>query len=102
MVEDGAMVTVTCSAISHTQSTIRWEQITASSQIRDKTSGARIYHSSGDLNITSTSSINFTSNDINGYSKFCCTAINNVGMGTKCLNFTETGKLCVRDHTKQA
>ena len=38
----------------------------------------------------------FTANDINGFSKFCCTANNGVGMDAReCLNFTETGTLCV-------
>lgn len=42
---------------------------------RNKTSGARRNHSSGDLSTTLTSTINLTANDINGFSKFCCTAI---------------------------
>ena len=39
----------------------------------------------------SLSTTNFTNEDINGFSTFCCGASNDIGMTTSCLNFTETG-----------
>ena len=92
MVEENVMVTVTCLVTSNPQSTISWEQVTATDKT-DTTDRAmtQVLPNNG-LNTVSSSSITFTNDDINGFSKFCCNASNSIGPAERCLNFTETGK----------
>ena len=86
------MVVVTCSVTSNPQSTISWEQVTAT-DTTDKTDRAMTQVlTSNHFNTVSSSSITFTNDDINGFSKFCCSASNSIGAATRCLNFTETGR----------
>ena len=92
MVEENVMVMVTCLVTSNPQSTISWEQVTATDKT-DTTDRAmtQVLPNNG-LNTVSSSSITFTNDDINGFSKFCCSASNSIGPAARCLNFTETGK----------
>ena len=87
------MVTVTCLVTSKPQSNISWEQITANNRtdiITDRVTTSAPANSS--LSTVSSSTLNFTNEDVNGFSTFCCSASNDIGMTTSCLNFTETGK----------
>ena len=90
MVRENTMVTVTCLVTSNPPSTISWEQVTASDST-DKTDRAiTSVLTNNQFNTTSSSAL--TNDDINGFSKFCCSASNDIGTAMKCLNFTETGK----------
>ena len=72
MVGENAMVTVTCSVTSNPQSTISWEQVTAT-DTTDKTHRAMTQVLVDNrFNTVSLSTISFTNDDINGFSKFCC------------------------------
>ena len=87
-VDDDAMIMVSCTVRSHPQSAISWEQITALSEIIDRTSVAATEHSTGgNTYTTSRSIIGFTADIINGSREFCCIADNGIGTNTKCLNF---------------
>ena len=87
-VDDDAMIMVSCTVRSHPQSAISWKQITALSDIIDRTSLAATEHSTGgNTYTTSRSIIGFTANIIDGSSEFCCIADNGIGTNTKCLNF---------------
>ena len=91
MIGENAMVMVTCSVTSNPQSTTKWEQITANDRT-DKTDRAVTQLlTNNQFNTVSLSTISFTNDDINGFSKFCCIASNSIGVATRCLNFTETG-----------
>ena len=87
------MVTVTCLVISNPQSTISWEQVTASDRINKTDRAATQVLTNNEFNTESSSSIRFTNDDINGFSKFCCSASNDVGIAMGCLNFTEASRL---------
>ena len=90
MVEEDTMVTVTCSVASNPQSIISWEQIFVNYRT-DRTNRATTpAPTNNGFNIVY-SDINFTNEDINGFSTFCCSASNDIGMTTSCLNFTEPG-----------
>ena len=92
MVEDDTTVTVTCMITSNPQSRISWEQITTNDRT-DRTDHANTpIHLTNSFNIVSMSTISFTSEDINGFSTFCCSASNDIGLTSSCLNFTETGR----------
>ena len=94
MVDNVTMVTVTCMITSNPQSRISWEQITLNDRT-DRTDRANTpTHSTNSLNTVSLSTITFTDEDINGFSTFCCSASNDIGIISSCLNFTETGKSC--------
>ena len=103
MVKNNARITVSCKIESYPQSVINWERINAASEVFNITTNSTTQHNVGDTYYTtSTSSLTFTANDIDGFSKFCCTACctahNRIGNNTKCLIFTETGKpyaICV-------
>ena len=96
MVDNNVRITVSCSIESSPQSVISWELINAASEVFNITTNATTPHNVGNTYYTnSTSSLTFTANDIDGFSKFCCTARNIIGNNAKCLNFTETGKLYV-------
>ena len=91
MVEDDTMVTVRCIITSNPQSSISWEQITTNEKA-NRTDRATTTHLANSLETVSTSIINFTNEDINGFSTFCCNASNDIGTAMSCFNFTETGK----------
>ena len=90
MVEEDTMVMVTCLVTSNPQSSISWEQVTANYRT-DRTNCATTPAPTNNSFNTVSSNINFTNEDINGFSTFCCSASNDIGMTTSCLNFTETG-----------
>ena len=92
MVEENTMVTVTCSVTSNPQSTISWEQVTASDRINKTDRATTSVLTNNQFNTNSSSALSFTNDDINGFSKFCCSASNDIGIATRCLNFTETGR----------
>ena len=92
MVEDDTMVTVRCMITSNPQSRISWEQHFTTNGRANRTDRATTTHSTNSLDTVSTSIINFTNEDICGFSTFCCSASNNIGMTTSCLSFTETGR----------
>ena len=87
-VDNNAMIMMSCTVRSHPQSAISWKQITALSDIIDRTSLAATEHStSGNTYTTSRSIIRFSANIIDGSSEFCCIADNGIGTNTQCLNF---------------
>lgn len=91
MVEENTMVTVTCSVTSNPQSMISWEQFAASDRT-NKTDRATTVLTNNEFNTVSSSDLSFTNDDINGFSKFCCIASNDIGADMRCLNFTEAGR----------
>ena len=93
MVEENTMVTVTCLVTSNPQSTISWEQVTASGRINKTDHATTSVLINNQFNTESWSALNFTNDDINGFSKFCCSASNDIGTATRCLNFTEASRL---------
>ena len=92
MVEENAMVTLTCSVTSNPESTISWEQVTANDRTNKTDRATTLVLENNQFNTVS-SAIRFTNDDINGFSKFCCSAINSIETAKSCLNFTETGRL---------
>ena len=92
IIKENTMVTVTCSVTSNPQSMISWEQVTASDRI-NKTDRATSVLTNNQFNTESSSALSFTNDDINGFSKFCCSASNDIGTAMRCLNFTGAGRL---------
>ena len=93
MVEENAIVTVTCLVTSNPESMISWEQVTANDRTNKTDRATTQVLENNQFNTVSSSTITFTNDDINGFSKFCCSAINSIGTAKSCLNFTETGRL---------
>ena len=93
MVEENTMVTVTCLVTSNPQSTISWEQVTASDRINTTDHATTRVLTNNQFNTELSSALSFTNDDINGFSKFCCSASNDIGTATRCLNFTEASRL---------
>ena len=92
MIGNNAMVTVRCSVTSNPQSSISWEQVTAGNRTNITDRATTQVLANNRHGTISSSIISFTDEDINGSSKFCCTASNDIGEATRCLNFTETGR----------
>ena len=93
IVEENTMVTVTCSVTSNPQSTISWEQVTASDRINKTDHATTQVLTNNQFNTESSSALSFTNDGINGFSKFCCSASNDIGTAMRCLNFTRAGRL---------
>ena len=91
LIDEDIVVTVTCLVTSNPQSNIIWEQITANGTTDRTDYAATQVLTNSSFNTVSSSVINFTNEDINGFSTFCCTARNDIGSTISCLNFTETG-----------
>ena len=87
MVEDDTMVTMRCMITSNPQSRISWEQITTNDRANRTDHATAPTHLTNSLNTVSSSTISCTNEDINGFSTFCCSASNNIGMTMSCLIF---------------
>ena len=93
MVEENTMVTVTCSVKSNPQSTISWEQVTASDRINKTDHATTRVLTNNQFSTELSSALSFTNDDINGFSKFCCSASNDIEIAMRCLNFTRASRL---------
>ena len=86
------MVAVTCLVTSNPQSNISWEQINANGTTnRTDYATTQVLLYSVFNTVSLQSAINFTNEDINEFSTFCCSASNDIGSTISCLSFSETG-----------
>ena len=86
----GTTVIVTCSVMSYPGSSIHWEQQTANKNI-PLNEFTVMNDTSNMFSVITNSTFMFTSEQINGASKFCCAATNAIGTMMQCLEFTEHG-----------
>ena len=87
----GTTVIVTCSVMSYPGSSIRWEQQTANNENIALNTATTVNTTSNMFSVITNSTFTFTSQQINGASKFCCAATNVIGTTMQCLGFTEHG-----------
>ena len=87
----GTTIIVTCSVMSYPGSSIRWEQQTANNENIALNTSTTMNVTSNMFSVITNSTLTFTSEQINGASKFCCVATNVIGTTMRCLEFTERG-----------
>ena len=81
----GTTVIVACSVISYPGSSIRWEQQNANNENITLNAATTMNVTSNMFSVITNTTLTFTSEQINGTSKFCCVATNVIGTTMQCL-----------------